>query len=93
METLKHLVLKCLIILVMVTSTADGWPWSSDDKQQRIEEEVHRRVQAEQKLMVQEHKADGWQGVAFILGIGCIGFLIIGAALGSKGRQHAEKEH
>jgi RNA-directed DNA polymerase len=30
---------------------------------------------------------------AFVLGIGCIGFLVIGAALGSKGRQHAEKEH
>jgi len=93
METLKHLVLKCLIFLVVITSTANGWPWSNDDRQNRIDEEIQRRVEAEQKLIAQEHKADGWCVVAFVLGIGCIMFLIVGAALGSKGRQHAEEDH
>ena len=93
METLKHTVLKCLIALAIFTSTADGWPWSGDDKQHRIDEEVQRRVEAEQKLTVQEQKTDGWCVIAFILGIGCITSLVIGAALGSKGRQHAEEDH
>jgi len=92
MESLKRFALKCGIILCIITSTADGWPWSNDDKQHRIDEEVQRRVEAEQKLTVQEHKTDGWCVVAFILGIGCLMFLVIGAALGSKGRAHAEEE-
>jgi hypothetical protein len=91
MESLKRFALKCAIALTFITSTADGWPWSNDDKH-RIEEEVQRRVEAEQKLTEQEHKTDGLIIVAFILGIGCITFLIIGTALGSKGRQHAEEE-
>lgn len=42
--------------------------------------------QAQVQLAEQTAKTGTWQGVAALLGIGCVVFLIIGAAAGSKAR-------
>jgi hypothetical protein len=58
------------------------------------EAERQRRVEEEQQLgasLTQQSQATSrWQGIAFILGVGCVVTLVVGAAIGSNGRKHAD---
>jgi hypothetical protein len=64
------------------------------EKQRRIEAE-QRSIKAEQalgqKITSAQQTVDKWQGVAFVLGIGCVVTLVAGAAIGSNGRKHAQR--
>jgi hypothetical protein len=64
------------------------------EKQRRIEAE-QRSIKAEQALGQQitsaQQTVDKWQGVSFVLGIGCVVTLVAGAAIGSNGRKHVQR--
>jgi hypothetical protein len=91
MKPINHLVVGALAALLITAPIANAWPWSDDTKQLRLDEEIQRRVEAEQKLNVQEVTAGRWRIAAFVFATGCIVFLLVGTTLGSKGRQHAEE--
>lgn len=42
MRPFKHFVVGSLLVLLITVSTPTGnaWPWSNDDKQRRLEEEI-----------------------------------------------------
>ena len=58
------------------------------------EAERQRRLDEEQQLGAnlneQSQATSRWQGIAFVLGVGCVVTLVVGAAIGSNGRKHAD---
>ena len=87
---------KFLLIAAMLCSmtlTSNAWWWNSDDDddQQQVEEQQKQEITRLQgEVDQQEHSKDEWQIIAFVLGVGCCGCLICGAALGSAARKAAE---
>lgn len=90
---MKHFI---LIILVVVAASIAPAP-RAQAMFGRTQAERQRRLEVEQQLGAQltseKHTADQWQGVSFILGIGCVVTLVAGAAIGSNGRKHADTAH
>ena len=60
----------------------------------RTQAERERRIEAERTLgaqiVQQQQSANKWEGIAFILGVGCIVTLVAGAAIGSNGRKNVQ---
>ena len=68
---------------------------TAEERQRRIATE-QQLSQEQQRLDVQQHltveqqqRASRWQTVSFVLGISAAFMLIIGTAIGSRGRHHA----
>jgi len=80
MEKTSQLLFVLLALLWSVAPLHAGW-FTHDDGQVAL---------LQSQLQHQEACAGGWMMVAFILGIGCIIALLIGAAIGSKGRRHGK---
>lgn len=57
------------------------------------ETERELRIRAEQELVEQRNAAEGWQGAAAVLALGCIVCLLVGVAAGSKAKHSAGKDH
>ena len=83
-----------LIILVVLASIAA--PPKADAMFGHVAAEKQRRISVEQQLgqvgqqlTIETQTADKWQGVSFMLGIGCVITLVLGTAIGSNGRKHA----
>jgi len=94
MKRINNFVVGSLFVFLITLSAPNGkaWPWDNDDKQRRLDEEIQRRVQVEQQLTIQEAHTGHWRLATFTFATGAFFFLIIGTALGSKGRQHAERK-
>jgi DMSO reductase anchor subunit len=71
-----------ILAVVFITTAADAHCWGGNSYRQQIER-LETQVQNEQRAR------GSWQIAAFVLGIGCIGALVAGTALGSKGRRDA----
>ena len=69
-----------LALSLLLTGCRDD---HSDDTQQQLQ-------QAQAQLAEQSAKTGTAQGVAALLGIGCVIFLLFGAAMGSKARRAAK---
>ena len=69
-----------LALSLVLTSCRDD---HSDTTQQQLQ-------QAQAQLAEQTQKTGTAQGVAALLGIGCVIFLLIGAAMGSKARREVK---
>jgi len=72
-----------LTILWLMTPAARAWWWSDDNDQQQEINRLQGEVDQEQQ------SRDDWQGIASVLGVGCVITLVVGAAIGSKGRKAA----
>ena len=81
---MKHFILIVLVAVTLGVSTNRAYAWFGDA-------EKERRIETEQKLIQQQRDTSQWQGIAFILGIGCVVVLIIGAGIGSKARRDADR--
>lgn len=75
---MKRFVLVAVFITLTSTGHA-GW-WSSKQEQQ-----------LQQQLVEQKANTGKWQMAAFVLGIATVGSLVVGAAIGSKGRRDAHQ--
>lgn len=73
---MKHLILSLLISLALAGCRDD----SDQTQQQQLQ-------QAQAQLAEQTAKTGTAQGIAALLGVGCIVFLLIGASAGSKTRR------
>ena len=87
----KTLIFMATLWSMTLTSNA-WWFWNSndddDDNQQQVVEEQKQEINRLQgELDQQEHSKDTWQIIAFVLGVGCCGTLIVGAAMGSNARR------
>lgn len=56
-----------------------------DEGHEQTQQQQLQQAQAE--VAQQTEKTGHWQGVAALLGVGCVVFLVIGAAAGSKARK------
>ena len=82
---------KTLIFMAMLWPlTSNAWWWDSDDddNQQQVEQQEITRLHTE--VDEAQQTKDNWQIIAFVLGVGCCGCLIGGAAMGSKARKAVE---
>ena len=71
-----------VISLLGVTPNAKAWFGSA---------EKERRIATEQKLVQEERKSTGWEIVSFLLATVLGLVFIVGTAIGSKGRNDANK--
>jgi hypothetical protein len=79
---MKKFVIVAVLTFIVATSTNKaGWIGSDSEREQR--------QKAEQQLQQEQQAKGNWEGLAFILGIGCVVTLTVGAAIGSRGRKHA----
>ena len=69
---------KIIIILLCATSLC-ACKEIQTEREKRIETELHQ----------QQESKNRWVAFAFILGIGCVAVLFIGAAMGAKARKDA----
>ena len=73
----------------MTLTTNAWWFWNTDDDD---EDEVQPLVEQQQAEITRlqgvvdesQHAKDEWQIIAFVLGVGCVGSLVVGAAIGSR---------
>ena len=81
---MKHVILIIAVVSAFIVNTAPAHAgWFNNDKQhQRQIEKLETQLQQQQKTSAT------WQVIAFVLGIGCVTALVVGAAIGSKGRQN-----
>jgi hypothetical protein len=70
------------ILWSMAPVANSGW-FGNNEQQERLKE-------TEEKLQDQQQATDNWQGIACVLGIACVITLVVGAAIGSKGRRAAK---
>ena len=78
-------ILIILTVVVLITSTSPanaGWFGGNQAKEHQLETQLHQ----------QQESTGNWQLIAFFLGIGCVGTLVAGAAIGSKGRRNAKPD-
>lgn len=80
---MKKIIIVILGAVALCTSTPGANAWFGDAEKQR-------RIEVEQKLAQQERLTNQWQITAFMLGVGCVVVLVVGAAIGSKGRKDAK---
>ena len=95
---MKHFILTVLVVLTCIVNTPQTYALfghTAVERQRRIATEQqlsqeHHRLDAQQRLTFeQQQKASRWQITAFILGIATVLMLMIGTAIGSRGRRHA----
>ena len=82
---MKKFILISLATITITLSSRAGW--FNDDSGEQKERE--RREHAEQQLAHQEDTNGGMAVVVLVLAVGCVGALVIGAAVGSKTRRAA----
>jgi hypothetical protein len=82
---MKHFIILMAVLMLGLT-TYGGW-FSKNDQQT---EQRNRELQ--DQLRQQQDKTDTWRTTAFSLGVGCVVVLIIGTAIGSKGRRDAQRK-
>ena len=59
-------------------------------EQQRLAKDQQRLIDGQQQTVVEEHRLTSkWQTMAFVLGVAAVTTLIVGTAIGSRGRHHA----
>ena len=79
------IILVAVATFIVPTSTAKaGW---FDNHEQEQQEQIS---QLQSQIQQQEKSKGSWQGAAFLLGITSVITLLIGAAMGSKGRKAAQ---
>lgn len=58
--------------------------------QQRIAEELQRTIGEQERAATEQNQlTNKWQTTAFVLGIVAVVLLVVGTAIGSRGRNHA----
>jgi hypothetical protein len=80
-----------LVVLASIATTPKAqamFGHVAAEKQRRISVE-QQLGQLGQQLSLEKQTTDKWQGVSFTLGIGCVVTLVVGTAIGSNGRKHA----
>jgi hypothetical protein len=77
---MKQLVL--VAVFITLTSTLHAGWFNQPSRQEQA---------LQQQLIEQRANTGRWQAAAFVLGIATVGSLVIGAAIGSKGRRDAHK--
>jgi p-aminobenzoyl-glutamate transporter AbgT len=81
-NNMKKLIIVVVLTFIVTTSTNKaGWIGNDSEREQR--------EKAEQQLQQEQQAKGNWEGLAFVLGIGCVVTLITGAAIGSRGRKNA----
>ena len=63
-----------------------------DERSQQIKIERQQRELAEKRADESQKSRDWWEAIASVLGAASILFLIIGACLGSSGRNHVPRD-
>ena len=96
---MKHFILIILIVLTfLIVNTPEAYALfgrTAQERQRRIATEQQlsqeqQRLDAQQHLTVeQQQRASRWQTMSFVLGIVAVIALILGTAIGSRGRDHA----
>ena len=83
---MKQFILIIVAVLTIATATNAGW-FGKDPKpdEQRIADLEHR-------LQQQQETTNTWRTAAFSLGVVCVVVLIIGTAIGSKGKRDAQRK-
>lgn len=95
----KIFILVMTMLWSMTLTTNAWWFWgndddSDDDNQQQVVDEQKQEIARLQGVADQEeHTKDTWQILAFVLGVGCVGSLVVGAAMGSYARRNLKEEH
>ena len=84
---MKKLLILALAVLTLGVSTLQA-SWFHDDSG---ESEKQRRLEVQEQLANQQQQTNQWEGVAFVLGLGCMLTLIVGTIIGSRARRHATR--
>ena len=86
---MKRLLCTLLAGLMLGNTTQAGWFNNSSDNERRTEQ---RAAQLENQLHQQQETTSTWRLAAFTLALGCVIVLIIGTAIGAKGRRDAQRK-
>ena len=97
---MKHLILIVLVVLTFFVNTPEAhalFGHTAQERQRRIATEQHlsqeqQHLDAQQHLTIeQQQRASRWQAIASVLGLVAVITLIIGTAIGSRGRSYAAR--
>lgn len=87
MNKLKTIAFIILFVCFMIMPSVLQAGWFD-----RGSDQLREQLQStEAQLTQQQSTSDYWQGLAVILGLGCIVFLIIGTSIGSKVRNQSSQ--
>ena len=75
-----------IIAAIALTGTYTAQAYWFDNSERDL------RHQLEQQLANERHANHQFEVATFVLGVGCVGALLIGAAIGSKAKRDSKKE-
>ena len=80
---MKRIIIALSVLTLGVSTLKASWLHDDAEKQ--------RIIELQRQFDEQKHASGSWEGVAFVLGLGCMVTLITGTIIGSRARRHAKE--